>query len=411
MIRRMNGWTRTLLAAFVAGAISLGVAACGSSDDNGSSASGPGALKCKNGKILVGIAKAKSGVASFFDIAGTNGLLIAIDQINADGGFKGCPIKTMQEDTKSDPAVAAQVAQSLVDKDAQILVVPDDFDQGIAAARIGQKAGLLTLSLAASSTQFGKAVGDHFFSSGITTTQLGNAQAKFALSKNLKSTFQVVDPGLAYFTEQVTTYNDVYEPGGGKVVGSDKVDSLGGQTDFSSTISKIKSANPDVVQALMIYPNVGAFVKQLRAAGLDTTVVGNVTLDTRELPKQVGTSGVQNVFYATQVYFNGAGQDPQTDPKINEFTKQYQAKFGHFPEQENAPAAFQSFLAINEALQKDDVTDAATAADAIRQETNLSVPGGTLVRWQNGYAVWSPTIVGFTPDGQFEKIATYKPEG
>ena len=52
------------------------------------------------------------------------------------------------------------------------LLVPDDFDLGIAAARVGQEAGVLTLSTAASSTQFGMAVGDLFFSGGITTPQI-----------------------------------------------------------------------------------------------------------------------------------------------------------------------------------------------------------------------------------------------
>jgi branched-chain amino acid transport system substrate-binding protein len=411
------GNSKRLLSGLVCAALAFGVVACGGDDDDNASNSGGGgggggggvSLKCKDGAITVGIAKAKSGPASFFDIAGTRGAKIAFDQINADGGIKGCKIKTIEGDTKSDPAVAAQVARSMIDQGAQILLVPDDFDLGIAAARVGQKAGVLTLSTAASSTEFAKAVGDLFFNSGPTTTQLGEAQAKFALGKGWKTTYMVVDEGLAYFTEQVDAYTKTYEDGGGKIVGTDKVDSLGGQSDFSSTISKIEKISPpvDVIDVQMIFPNVGTFVKQLRAAGLDTPVLGNVTLQTRELPKLVGKDGSNNVYYAAQVYFEGANQDPKSDPAMDKFASDYEAKFNTFPEQANGPGSYQALMAINQALQQDDVTDAKTAADAIRAQQNVEVPGGTLVRWEDGHAIWNITIDGLE-NGQFRQFEVVK---
>jgi branched-chain amino acid transport system substrate-binding protein len=331
---------------------------------------------------------------------------IAIQQINAAGGIKGCKIKTIQGDTKSDPAVAAQVAKTLISQGAQILLVPDDFDLGIAAARVGQKAGVLTLSLAASSTQFAKAVGNRFFNSGPTTTQLADAQARFALGRNWKTAYMVVDKGLAYFTEQDSVFQTEFKAGGGTIAGEDFVDSLGGQTDFSSTISKIKSASPQptVVNAQMIFPNIGSFVKQLRAAGINTPVIGNVTLQTRDLPKIVGAAGSNNIYYSAQVYFEGAGIDPKTSPAMDQFAKLYQKRFHLFPEQANGPGAYQSFWAIAHALQEKQVVDAVSAAAAIRAEKNLKVPGGTLVRWQGGYAIWNITVDGLN-NGQFTQYA------
>lgn len=408
-----TGFSRYLLPAIVCAGLVAGLAACGGDDSKSSSDSsskstskvtGGKSLACKDGALTVGIAKAKSGGASFFDIAGTRGAKIAFDQINAKGGIKGCKIKVIEGDTKSDPAVAATVARDLVSKGAQILLVPDDFDLGIAAARVGQKAGVLTLSTAASSTEFAKAVGDKFFNSGPTTQQLGQAQAKFALDKGWKNTYMVVDEGLAYFTEQVTAYKSTIE-GQGQITGTDKVDSLSGKSDYSATVSKIKAANPkpDVINAQMIFPPIGSFVKQLRAAGIDTPVLGNVTLQTRELPKLVGTAGSNDIFYSAQVYFEGAGQDPKTDPAIDQFAKDYEAKFGNFPEQANGPGSYQALMAIEQALQKKDVTDAASAAAAIKAQTEVKVPGGTLVRWEDGHAIWNITINGLQ-NGEFKQV-------
>jgi branched-chain amino acid transport system substrate-binding protein len=409
------GTSLRLLTGTVCVGLALGVVACGD-DDEGSDSSGGGqaaqtggggkSLACKDGAITVGIAKAQSGPSSFFDIAGTRGAKIAFKQINEDGGIKGCQIKTIEGDTKSDPAVGAQVAREMIEQGAQILLVPDDFDLGIAAARVGQKEGVLTLSTAASSTEFASAVGDMFFNSGPTTTQLGEAQARYALGKDWKRTYMVIDEGLAYFTEQDAAYRQVVEADGGEMVGTDKVDSLGGQSDFGSTISKIQRLEPppDVINVQMIFPNVGTFVKQLRAAGLDTPVLGNVTLQTRELPKLVGAAGSHDVFYSAQVYFEGANQDPDSDPAMDEFATAYEAEFGNFPEQANGPGSYQALMAINEALQGDDVVDAGSAAKAIREQTNVEVPGGTLVRWEDGHAIWNITIDGLNDDGEFRQF-------
>jgi hypothetical protein len=52
------------------------------------------------------------------------------------------------------------------------------------------------------------------------------------------------------------------------------------------------------------------------------------------------------------------------------------------------------------------VKDAASAAAAIAAEQNVKVPGGTLVRWENGHAIWNITIDGLTKQGfkQFQVV-------
>ena len=406
MERVRGNLSRLTLVSLVAGLVTVAAFAAMA----GASATAGGvSLACKNGSITIGIAKAQSGGSSFFDVAGTRGTKIAIDQINSSGGIKGCKLKTIEGDTKSDPATAGQVAQQLIGQGAQILLVPDDFDLGIAAARAGQKAGLLTLSLAASSTQFGKAVGNYFFNAGPTTTQLAQAQAAYALKRGWKTAYMVVDPGLAYFTEQDSVFHKDLAAGGGKVVGEDKVDSLSGKSDYSSTVSKIKAMSPapKVINAQMIFSPIGSFVKQLRAAGINTPVIGNVTLQTRELPKIVGKAGSNNIYYSAQVYFEGAGIDPKTAPAIATFARLYQKKFHLFPEQANGPGAYQAFWAIAKALRKANVTDAASAAAAIRAEKNLAVPGGTLVRWEGGHAIWNITIDSLNK-GKFHQVSVIK---
>lgn len=394
------------LAACGSSSSSSGSAAASTGTASSSSASSAGSLKCKNGHILIGIDKAQSGAASFFDIAGEQGMEVAIHDVNAAGGIHGCKLTFITGDMQSNPPIGAQVAAEQLKKGIQILVVPDDFDVGIAAALAGEKAGLLTISTAASSTQFGTAVGPHMFSGALDTTAEGIDAAKFALSRGWKSMFEVLDPTLSYFTLQDKSYRSIYQPAGGKIVGTSISKSFAtGQANFSSTVSSIQSANPKptVIFTLLTFPAVGTFVKQLRAAGIETPVIGDTTIGTRDFPKLVGTAGTKNVYYVTQVFYEGTAATG-VSPAIVKFDQEYQQMFGKFPEQGNAANSFQSFNAIIDALKQPGVDDAATAAAAINAEHHLAVPGGTLVDWTKGYAVWNGTIVGFTPSGQFKQI-------
>jgi branched-chain amino acid transport system substrate-binding protein len=386
----------------VAGLATTVLAACGGGGGSTPTAAA-GSLACTNGHILIGLDKGVSGASAFFDTAGLQGTQIAIDEQNAAGGIHGCQIATVAGDAQSNPAVGGQVAQSLIKSGVQSLVVPDDFDLGIAAAQAGEKAGLLTLSAAASSTQFGKAVGPHFFNGGIPTGVLGSDAARFALDHNWKKAYFVENQSLVYFTEQDTAYKAV---SGTNVIGTDVNNSFTA-ADFSSTVTKIAAAKPDVIYNLLTFPPAGTFVKQLRAAGINTPVLGDVTLDTGDLLPLVPVSGLKNVYFVTIAYWVAAGVDSSTDPALVKFAQEFQAKFGKFPEQTNAPTAYLFFKAIFSALNQPGVTDADSAAKAINAETDLQLPGGILHGWRNGYAVWNGVVVGFTPSGAFTKVTEY----
>jgi branched-chain amino acid transport system substrate-binding protein len=156
----------------------------------------------------------------------------------------------------------------------------------------------------------------------------------------------------------------------------------------------------------MIFPGIGTFVNQLRGAGIETPVLGPLTLQTRELLNLLGPDA-SNVFYSTQFYWEAGADDEATAPEIVEFTELYEEMFDTYPEQANGPGSYQVFNAVIDALRQDGVTDARSAADAIRAQVNHEVPGGTLLRWQDGYAVWNP-VISSVQDGEFALVTTYE---
>jgi branched-chain amino acid transport system substrate-binding protein len=107
----MNRLTRTVhrtpwIAALVA--LSVGVAACGSSSGGGSSSGSKDPIKVGSINALTGpfqLADASQGAKALFD------------RINADGGINGRKVDFIIKDDKTDPAAAATAARELIQKD------------------------------------------------------------------------------------------------------------------------------------------------------------------------------------------------------------------------------------------------------------------------------------------------------
>ncbi|MGO4842817.1 thymidylate synthase, partial [Rhizobiaceae sp. 2RAB30] len=73
-----------------------------------------------------------------------------IKYLNDNGGVLGKQVEFINIDGKSDPVTVGNVAVELVDKGANLIMAPCDFDFGSPAGRAAQEAGLVGISTCAS---------------------------------------------------------------------------------------------------------------------------------------------------------------------------------------------------------------------------------------------------------------------
>lgn len=92
-------------------------------------------------KILIGGALSMTGIQAPLDTPGYNGAKVAVKYLNDNGGLLGKQIEFINIDGKSDPVTVGNVAVELIDKGAEIIVAPCDFDFGSPASREAQSAG------------------------------------------------------------------------------------------------------------------------------------------------------------------------------------------------------------------------------------------------------------------------------
>lgn len=385
--------------------VSLLVVGCssGGTDAGGGSDTAGGSELCPDGSIHIGIAKAQTGGFAVFDQVGGNGSLIAIDQINEDGGVAGCQLAVEWKDIKSDPAVGQQVTAELIAEGAQIIIAPSDFDLGVPASLAAAAEEVFTISPEASSTDWPKAAGPHMFVQAITEYDLGGAQAIFANEQGWETGFVVINDAFNFFN----TTRDIFEESfDGEIL--DSVAVADDATDYSAVISKIRAASPqpDFIYLADYYPHVGTFLKQMNAGGVSLPVLGNPTFSSPELPAAVGDNAtLANVFFPSQSYFEGPGAAPE----IEDFIARYEDKFGEFPPNANALAGYEGVLLLAKALESAQSTDADKLAEAMSALTDVELPGSTVFKITDGYTVRSATVVGFTDEGEYREVERVNP--
>ena len=356
---------------------------------------------CDGGSIKVGIVKSLTGDFSFFDNAGARGEMLALEMAEEKGGIDGCPIEVIAGDLKSDPALARQTAREVIAKGAQVLFVPGDFDFGIGASQAAAEAGILAMSSESASVDWPTAAGGQFFVGGTTNEDLGVGQAVFAGDKGWDTAYVVTNEALTFFIDLERVFAANFD---GTILGRDVV--AMGQPDYAAVISNIRNAGDvDVIVGNDFFPFVGTFIKQLRDAGIDTPVLGNSTYSSQALPDLIGRDRVQEIYYVSQSFYEGANPDAATA----DFVARYRERFEVLPENVNAVLGYWGGLLIVDALRRAGSTDADALAQALSAQSGFELPGATLLRWVDRTTEKTVSVVGFDSAGGFVEVDRFDP--
>ena len=247
-----------------------------------------------------------------------NATLLAIDQINASGGVLGKQIEPVIEDGASDPAIFSQKAQKLIQQDKVVTV----FGGWTSASR---KAMLPVFerfhSLLWYPVQFeGNECSPDIMYSGAQPNQQILPALDWAFEKGKKRVFLLGSDYVFPRTANLILKKHILH-GGGVVAGEEYVP-LGG-TDFSSIITKIKIAHPDVIFSTLNGDSNVSFFKQLAAAGITQAQLPVMSFSIAEQEAKAMGPSLVNGSYAAWNYFQSLN-----NPANKKFIAAYKAKFG-----------------------------------------------------------------------------------
>jgi len=316
MIRPIAGRRAVRFLALGAVALAVGVAGCGSSDDDTTTkASAP----ATGNTIPVGILHSLSGTMAISEVSVRDSELLAIDEINKAGGVLGKQLKPVVEDGASDWPTFAEKAQKLISTDK----VAATFGGWTSASR---KAMLPVFernkALLYYPVQYeGLEASPYIFYTGATTNQQIIPGLEFLKSKlHVKKLFLV---GSDYvFPRTANKEIKAWAKANGMSIVGEEYSPLG-NTDYATTVNKIKEAKPDAVFQTINGDSNVAFWKQFHDSGLDAKSLPVISVSTAE--DEVRGVGIKNIVgqYVAWNYY-------QTTPgAVNaKFVKAYKAKYG-----------------------------------------------------------------------------------
>lgn len=323
------------LLALGAVALSVGVAACGSSGSSNSGATsgasagaGTGTTAAGSGgqTLTIGMSAALAGSFAPFDAPELAGMRYAEKRINAAGGYRGVRVKIVSEDNRGEANATSTTTQDLLDKGIKAFVLTT-ADSSVASSQlIAKGGGVMTEGVNTPPVLVQEAGPTAFFESYADNVQAA-AQAEYACSQGYRSAYELVDPESPY-TSAATMgkyFSEAFAKScGGKVTGTDTFKI--GATDYSSQVTKLQNASPkpDVIFTSMFVPDSGTFLKQLRGAGVTTPFLGTDGDDDPLLIKTAG-SAANGAIYATHGF-------PTAGNPLSTFIADFRAVTGKAPE-------------------------------------------------------------------------------
>ena len=222
--------------------------------------------------IKVGVLFSSSGSTSTLEDVCANVVQMKVDEVNAEGGINGKQIEIVREDYNSDPTVAVEKIKKLILQDGVVATI----GTYASASRNSVKPVVEDNdSLLFYPTSYeGENPSDNIVYMGAVSQQQWEYFIPWLKEKYGDKIFFVYTDttGAKLMTEQAA---DVCTEVGGQVVGEEAVPA--GQTDFSTIITKIKDADPDVIVSGLWSDSETAMYKQFENYGMsmkDTPVCG-----------------------------------------------------------------------------------------------------------------------------------------
>jgi urea transport system substrate-binding protein len=314
-IRRRRSAARRCLGVIAVGT-AVFAAGCGSSSDDTSTGSGAGS---SGSTIPVGILHSLSGTMAISEVSVRDAELLAIDEINKSGGVLGKKLKPVIEDGASDWPTFAEKAQKLISTDK----VAATFGGWTSASR---KAMLPVFernkALLYYPVQYeGLEASPYIFYTGATTNQQIIPGLEFLKDKLHVSRLFLVGSDYVFPRTANKEIKAWAKANGMSIVGEEY--SPLGNTDYATTVNKIKQARPDAVFQTINGDSNVAFWKQFTDAGLNAGKLPVISVSTAE--DEVRGVGIKNIvgqYVAWNYYQTTAGA------KNAAFVKAYKAKYG-----------------------------------------------------------------------------------
>ncbi|MBZ0218629.1 MAG: ABC transporter substrate-binding protein [Fimbriimonadaceae bacterium] len=314
--------------------------------------------------IKIGFNVPQTGFAAADGNSALTGAQLAVEQVNAAGGVLGRQLELVVYDDQASPKESAPIATRLTTLDKVVAGVSGSYSGATrAAAAVFQAAGIPYISAYAVHPDITRS-GDYVYRTSFVGVVQGRAGAK--LVGEVLGLKRVVIVTLQNdFGQSLTAgFKEMADKYGIEIVGEYEYSIKDRQ--FGPIVSSIKADAPDAIYASGYFFTAGPMVSQLRAGGVDATVIGQEGYDSQKFIEIAGAAS-EGVIITTSLDRDSSNEVTQN------FIKAFEAKAG-FKADMVAASGHTAILVLAAAIEKAGSTDADAIRDALK---SVSVDAAT----------------------------------
>lgn len=307
-----------MMASFVVG--------CGAdTNTNGDSNEASNGGSSEADTIKVGLNYELSGNVASYGTDLSDGVEMALEEINAAGGLLGKQIEVIKMDNTSDSAEAANISTRLITRENVVTILgPATSGNTKGAIPPANQNGIPLVSASATADDVtvdsNGNVREYIFKTCFSDSYQGITMANFAFDDLGKTNAAILFENTSDYSIGITeNFKELFTDLGASIVAEEAYQSK--ETDFRAVLTNIKAANPDVLLVPGYYEEVGLIIRQARELGINVPVLGGDGYDSPNIVELAGEEALNDVYYSNHY------SPMDTSPEVVAFREAFTAKF------------------------------------------------------------------------------------
>jgi branched-chain amino acid transport system substrate-binding protein len=271
----------------------------------------------------IGGVVSQSGAVAPYGHQVTRGLDLALEEVNAEGGFKGGPIQLVYRDDATNPEKGREAVLDLIENEKiDIIIGAVSSPVTLEIAPICEKEEVLLLSPTSSAPRISEA-GEYIFRNYPSDILEGTAMAEFARKIGVRRVAVLaLDNEFGSGLSEVFTRR--FESKSREVVQTFRI-AEGDTGSFAAMIQEVKQLEPQSIYIVAYVDVMNELLRQLAASGCEALLMGSGTV-TEQLIRAAGEAA-ENLVYPQPVF------DPESDdPSVASFVQAFRAKYNREPD-------------------------------------------------------------------------------
>lgn len=284
-----------------------------------------------------------------------NGLQLAQDEINSQGGVQGKKIRLVMRDDHLDHDLSRSIAVDFA-HDPRMMATIGFYDSrfGVRASAIFEESELLHIIAGAKNTYMTSHGFRYLIRSILPSNKIAHDLARMCVERGYKNYALIAEQG-AFGEDLLYQFGTELDSLDAHVVYRNTY--VSGTEDFHETVDDLKAANPDAIFIVGLENETANFIRTARQLGLSTPIVGSLN----DTPKMHAIAGkaLEGVMFYDLYDVNSPS------PENRAFVAKYRRRFGKDPGT-YAAQGYDALWILARAIQTTGSTNSLDVAYAIR---------------------------------------------